>query len=136
MPTPTKVRLNAIKHLKKETESNNSLDNIVKRLSSYNFKCPGNIERADSTAFCLLISTSLLLFPTISLLLLLLLLLLLQHEVFASRGDSEKKSEFQMGFEPTTLRDLVGGSWVRIPSGTRIFFPSLLLMQKLHVVFL
>ena len=30
-----------------------------------------------------------------------------------------------MGFEPTTLRDLVrldhGGSWVRIPSGTRIF---------------
>ena len=55
-----------------------------------------------------------------------LILLEIQHEVFASRGDSEKKSEFQMGFEPTTLRDLVGldhgGSWVRIPSGTRIFF--------------
>ena len=53
-----------------------------------------------------------------------------------------KKSESQMGFEPTTLRDLVGcsdhwatgdsvvskgrldhgGSWVQIPSGTRIFF--------------
>ena len=31
-----------------------------------------------------------------------------------------------MGFEPTTLRDLVtlvdhGGSWVQIPSGARIF---------------
>ena len=35
-----------MKHLKKETETKNSLDNIVKRLSSYNFKCPGNIERA------------------------------------------------------------------------------------------
>ena len=26
-----------------------------------------------------------------------------------------------MGFEPTTLHDLVGGSWVQIPSGARIF---------------
>ena len=34
-----------------------------------------------------------------------------------------KKSESQMEFEPTTLRDLVdhGGSWVQIPSGTQIF---------------
>ena len=33
----------------------------------------------------------------------------IQHEVIASRGNSEI-SEFQMGFEPTTLRDLVGHS--------------------------
>ena len=46
MPTPTKVRLDAMKHLKKKPSLKNSLDNIVKRLSSYNFKCPGNIERA------------------------------------------------------------------------------------------
>ena len=34
-----------------------------------------------------------------------------------------KKSESQMEFEPTTLRDLVDhrGLWVQIPSGTRIF---------------
>ena len=38
-----------------------------------------------------------------------------------------KKSEFRMGFEPTTLRasDLEHrGSWVRIPSGTQIFSVS------------
>ena len=34
----------------------------------------------------------------------------IQHEVFTSRGDSKKNSEFQMGFEPTTLGDLVGRS--------------------------
>ena len=38
LPTPTKVRLDA--------NTKNSLDNIVKRLSSDNFKCSGNIELA------------------------------------------------------------------------------------------
>ena len=40
----SKARCN--KTLEKENESKNLLDNIVNRLSSYNFKCPGNIERA------------------------------------------------------------------------------------------
>ena len=45
-------------------------------------------------------------------------------------GDTKtrKKSESQMRFEPTTLRDPEGldrgGSWVQIPSGTRIFSES------------
>ena len=39
------------------------------------------------------------------------------------RNVDSEKSQPQMGFEPTTIRD-GGGSWVQIPSGARIF-PSL-----------
>ena len=41
-----------------------------------------------------------------------------QHDINLRRT-RKKKSESQMGFEPTTLDH--GGSWVQIPSGTRIF---------------
>ena len=39
-----KINTRRNEHLKKENESKNSLDNIVNRLSSYNFKYPGNIK--------------------------------------------------------------------------------------------
>ena len=38
-----------------------------------------------------------------------------QHEDFTSRGDSEKKSELQMGFEPTTLHELLAGNLITKP---------------------
>ena len=41
-----------------------------------------------------------------------------------------------MGFEPTTLRDLDhGGSWVQIPSGTRIFSESSFLLTINVIIF-
>ena len=61
-----------------------------------------------------------------------------QHADINFEEDSEKNSESQMGFEPTTLRDLVGcsnhlsywrlygeqGPKSRVPDRTRNFFSS------------
>ena len=87
MPTPTKVRLDAMKH-----ESKTSLDNIVKRLSSYNFKCPGNMERTRQHR---------LLHSYYYLLLLLLLLLLLCPMFHGRRGNAGNLSPI-IRWQPAT----------------------------------
>ena len=55
----------------------------------------------------------------------------MRNEMMVEPTGNSEKSEPQMGFEPTTLRDL-GGSWVRIPSGARIFSSSQLVLPSFH----